>query len=168
MMYSQEEVRTFEIKSGKAVFIGTRELKLKIPTICPRCGKGSFPEHLISAECVNVNAETDQVTIASIYLCPVCDNFFYVSHYCIENHPYSDSSVIYETFPSFNRDKSFSDAIKKISPDFVRIYNQALKAENSNLTDICGPGYRKSLEFLIKDLQFLIIRQNGKKSSNRH
>ncbi len=154
-MYSKEEVLTFEIKSGKAVLIGARELKLKIPTICPRCGNGSFPERLISTECVNVNAETDQVPIASIFLCPVCNNFFYVSHYYIENHPYSDSSVIYETLPTSNRDKSFSDAIKKISPDFVRIYNQALKAENSNLTDICGPGYRKSLEFLIKDFAIL-------------
>lgn len=83
-MYSQEEVLTFEIKSGKAVLIGARKLKLKIPTICPRCGNGSFPERLISTECVNVNAETDQVPIASIFLCPVCNNFFYVSHYYIE------------------------------------------------------------------------------------
>ncbi len=113
-MYSKEEVLTFEIKSGKAVLIGARELKLKIPTICPRCGNGSFPKRLISTECVNVNAETDQVPIASIFLCPVCNNFFYVSHYYIENHPYSDSSVIYETLPTSNRDKSFSYAIKKI------------------------------------------------------
>lgn len=84
-MYSKEEVLTFEIKSGKAVLIGARELKLKIPTICPRCGNGSFPKRLISTECVNVNAETDQVPIASIFLCPVCNNFFYVSHYYIES-----------------------------------------------------------------------------------
>ena len=31
------------------------------------------------------------------------------------------------------------------------IYNQAFAAEQQNLTEICGVGYRKALEFLIKD-----------------
>ena len=35
------------------------------------------------------------------------------------------------------------------------IYNQAFSAEQYNLTEICGVGYRKALEFLIKD--YLII-----------
>lgn len=39
----------------------------------------------------------------------------------------------------------------ELSPNFVTIYNQAETAENSKLTEICGQGYRKSLEFLVKD-----------------
>jgi len=31
------------------------------------------------------------------------------------------------------------------------IYNEAFQAEQYRLTQICGPGYRKALEFLIKD-----------------
>lgn len=42
MMYSQEEVRTFEIKSGKAVFIGTRELKLKFQPYAQGAAKVRF------------------------------------------------------------------------------------------------------------------------------
>lgn len=38
-----------------------------------------------------------------------------------------------------------------LSPSFVKIYHQAEKAENDGLDEICGIGYRKSLEFLVKD-----------------
>src|SRR5690554_5943536 len=34
---------------------------------------------------------------------------------------------------------------------FSQIYNAAYFAEQNNLLEICGVGYRKSLEFLIKD-----------------
>src|SRR3712207_6141464 len=45
----------------------------------------------------------------------------------------------------------FSPIIKTLSPIFYEIYNQAYKAQQLELTQICGPGYRKALEFLIKD-----------------
>lgn len=51
--------------------------------------------------------------------------------------------------------KEFTETIETISQNFVSIYNQAFSAEQYNLTEICGVGYRKALEFLIKD--YLII-----------
>lgn len=47
--------------------------------------------------------------------------------------------------------KTFTDTISSISESFITIYNQAYAAEQQNLTEICGVGYRKALEFLIKD-----------------
>lgn len=47
--------------------------------------------------------------------------------------------------------KEFSETIKSISENFNLIYNQAFAAEQQGLTEICGVGYRKALEFLIKD-----------------
>lgn len=47
--------------------------------------------------------------------------------------------------------RTFSDIISELSPNFCEIYNQAYIAEQTNLMQICGTGYRKSLEFLIKD-----------------
>lgn len=44
-----------------------------------------------------------------------------------------------------------SPAIKKISPKFDLIFNQAFAAEQYGLNEICGLGYRKAFEFLIKD-----------------
>ena len=46
---------------------------------------------------------------------------------------------------------TFSDPIKEISQNFCDIYEEAHKAEEFGLTQICGVGYRKALEFLIKD-----------------
>ena len=41
--------------------------------------------------------------------------------------------------------------IESISPDFVSIYKEAYTAKDAGLDQICGPGFRKSFEFLIKD-----------------
>ena len=47
--------------------------------------------------------------------------------------------------------KEFTETINSISIGFTTIYNQAFSAEQQGLTEICGVGYRKALEFLIKD-----------------
>ena len=49
------------------------------------------------------------------------------------------------------REPTLPDAVRVISPDFVEIYKQASEAEQRSLTRIAGTGYRKALEFLIKD-----------------
>src|SRR5262249_2886130 len=38
-----------------------------------------------------------------------------------------------------------------VSPQFAPLYNQAYAAEQRGLELICGAGYRRSLEFLVKD-----------------
>jgi hypothetical protein len=52
--------------------------------------------------------------------------------------------------PSFQK-KNFDEFIKTISNDFVELYNQSAKAEEYGCKDIAGAGYRKALEFIIKD-----------------
>lgn len=47
--------------------------------------------------------------------------------------------------------RHFSTTINAISPKFENIFNEATKAYNMGLTEICGGGYRKALEFLIFD-----------------
>lgn len=42
-------------------------------------------------------------------------------------------------------------SIHEISPSFCNIYAEAIKAEQFKLMQICGVGYRKAIEFLIKD-----------------
>ena len=49
------------------------------------------------------------------------------------------------------REEVFSDIINDISPGFVKIYNESFSAEQMSLKEVCGVGYRKALEFLIKD-----------------
>jgi len=55
------------------------------------------------------------------------------------------------TFPPRLELKSFPPSIKEISPAFVQIYQQASRAEQMGWGHICGSGYGKALEFLVKD-----------------
>jgi hypothetical protein len=48
-----------------------------------------------------------------------------------------------------------------VSPDFVTIFSEAERAEQTGFKLVCGPGYRKALEFLIKDY---VIRSHPDKA----
>jgi hypothetical protein len=43
------------------------------------------------------------------------------------------------------------EEVKKLSPLFWEIYKEAYCAEKFGLIKVAGPGYRKALEFLVKD-----------------
>jgi hypothetical protein len=58
--------------------------------------------------------------------------------------------------PTELSDYEFPLELWTISPDFCAIYNEAQKAEQLQLLLVCGPGYRKALEFLIKDYVSLL------------
>lgn len=49
-----------------------------------------------------------------------------------------------------------SETIRAISADFCEIYAQSEKAEQHGLGLVAGPGYRKALEFLMKDYVCLL------------
>jgi len=53
--------------------------------------------------------------------------------------------------PRIHKSIVLPNEISEISPYYAQIYNQSLKAEHYDLKDIAGCGYRKSLEFLVKD-----------------
>lgn len=57
-----------------------------------------------------------------------------------------------EVYPNTPQGEAFPECIERISPEFVRIYNQAIAAESFGLDDVAGIGLRKALEFLIKDM----------------
>jgi hypothetical protein len=59
--------------------------------------------------------------------------------------------------------KLFKPSITELSPDFCFIYNEAYAAEQMELNQISGVGYRKSLEFLVKDY---LISLNSDKAEN--
>ena len=85
-------------------------------------------------------------------LCPneKCNKTFICNYY---SSPHSYKSFqLNGIAPMFSlKEKYFSESIINISVSFENIYNQAYQAEQMRLTEICGVGYRKALEFLIKD-----------------
>jgi len=65
--------------------------------------------------------------------------------------------------PSLPAPVDFGPEIARASPTFGAIYNQALAAESYQLDQLAGMGYRKALEFLIKD--FTIAQRPADKKS---
>lgn len=133
------------------------------PNECPMCNSKILPIHLFE----DFNADIDLVSI--FFKCPSCGKGF-ISHYKyeitsqIEHNHYQYTFLKYiNSFPTLPKTIDFDEHIKKISKDFCRIYNQAFASEIYQLNEIAGIGYRKSLEFLIKDY---CIHKNPDKESD--
>lgn len=55
------------------------------------------------------------------------------------------------SLPSTHRNTAFPEEISNLSPNFVETFSQSEVAEANRLSQIYGVGYRKALEFLVKD-----------------
>jgi hypothetical protein len=111
---------------------------------CPLCHRtGTFVQLV-----VNYDRDHYPERIFQVLKCPApsCNQVFVAMF--VHVHP---SWALKRCGPQNSAPRKFEAAIESASPDFVTIYNQALAAEESGLTEICGAGYRKALEFLMKD-----------------
>jgi hypothetical protein len=63
---------------------------------------------------------------------------------------------------------NFQEEVLEVSSDFVKIYKQAAEAEFMKLDSIAGVGYRKALEFLIKDYLIGKYSEKGGKIGKAH
>lgn len=100
------------------------------------------------------------------------DACLYVLHYCqvcslgfcgIYSPGRDDGIELYELVavaPEKSVPLQFAPEIAELSQSFVNICEEAYTAEKSGLTLICGMGYRKALEFLIKDYLISKFPQN--------
>ncbi len=80
--------------------------------------------------------------------CKKCNECF------IGNTHYNQSDNIYNIVSlskGNHKIRPFQEEIKELSLNFIKIYGESEFAEQENLKEICGVGYRKALEFLIKD-----------------
>lgn len=118
-------------------------------TECPIC-KHALRPHLVYGVMYDNNVDKDMLCM--VYLCTHCyQNFIVTYNNCISTcNPYRFRNRL-SIAPSKFKKQEFEDSINTVSPSFVKIYNQALEAEHYDLDEIAGIGYRKSLEFLIKD-----------------
>lgn len=116
--------------------------------ICPYCNVAITPNSDFQHQALISLPQLGICEVkSSIYACPHCNNTLLIKNITdAKNYQYID--VLPK--PAFKQ-QIFSKQISTISPDFVDIYNQAYYAEINNLDKIAGLGYRKSLEFLIKD-----------------
>lgn len=97
-----------------------------------------------------------------IYQCPSkkCNRLF-IAYY---SQGYRGDDFLFQTsLPGKVLVPEVSAEIEKLSPDFVKIFNDSYTAEKLGLDGISGIGYRKALEFIVKDYA---IHRLGKDASD--
>lgn len=124
------------------------------PDRCPIC------LHAIGPVDTEQHWVVEQRRVEIVFRCPrpECQHYF-VARYNWKppkNHEYS----LFEAVPLTVVPTTRSEVITSVSPDFVAVCREAEEADRRHLKRICGPGYRKALEFLIKD--YIIKSRLGK------
>ncbi len=86
-----------------------------------------------------------------------CDHIF-IANYNIDFDEFAGIQQFYfqNAIPNIPEELKISNNLKEVSLSFYKIYRDAILSESYGLIEICGVGYRKALEFLIKD--FIIQR----------
>lgn len=133
------------------------------PDDCPFCHHAIEPI-ILTAFLENRHNHLQSGTKATvIFKCPrnECLNIF-IRIYFVADPRVGEIFIGSDIFPVFPSEKEFSSQIINISSDFVQIYNHAFQAEQYGLDLIAGPGYRKSLEFLIKDYAIKKSNENDR------
>ncbi len=123
---------------------------------CPICGIEILPKLYGDIQSKN--------KIISILECPSCEEVFFLRYYTVLEgesiREQYERYVLEDIFPKKPDVKIFDTEIKNISEKFVLAYAQSQIAETYKLDQIAGMGYRKSIEYLIKDY---IIYNNPEK-----
>lgn len=111
------------------------------PSQCPHCHKGIEPRLL--------SQTAEKYVSYSIWKCTFreCGMQFIVMHKIkgsgiIEFNGYLDGQPIGPYWP---------ETIKNLKSKFIETYNQSLKAGYLGLDEISGMGFRKAIEYLVKD-----------------
>ena len=73
----------------------------------------------------------------------------YICHKCSKPNFFDEDSSQHPIHKV--RKVNFSEKVSSMSSRFISIFQQAQQAEEEGLDEISGPGYGKSLEFLVKD-----------------
>lgn len=127
------------------------KLACEFPNECPICHNKISPNLLFES----INEDINLVSM--FFTCPSCGKGF-ISHYRydrnneVKYNDYAYKMLPYlNSFPNVPNQINFDDCINNLSQSFCEIYNQAYASEIYNLNQLSGIGYRKALEFLIKD-----------------
>lgn len=125
------------------------------PDWCPICHHACQPEEI---DWRLTDTASRQPDLEIVYQCPrrACGRLFIARYRVDRKRTYRPGlGDEYYRFiglvPRTPRESHVPEEVKAVSPRFASIYNEAQAAEAYGLSQVAGAGYRKSLEFLIKD-----------------
>lgn len=137
----------------------TEILTVNTPSTCPICHKSVVPTE---QSCLSTETLGEKLLYV-VYFCPGCKKLFVTLH---QKYDTSNHIRMIANFPFTPKETAFSETIKKISPKFIKTFTQSEIAEQNSLDMIAGCGFRKSIEFLVKD--YLIYLNPQKEENIKH
>ncbi|MEQ3038957.1 hypothetical protein [Thomasclavelia ramosa] len=149
---------------------------------CPICGKQISPKFKYAylshyAKSLKAHDVISNSQVNALYECPDCHNGIlvyykvlcdlqipkYGKEYVVSNWK---TFTIKSIFPTAIAQFPYNDIISKVSSRFKDIYVQSLQAKLDGKNELVGIGYRKSIEFLIKDYLLHIKHEKSVKIPN--
>ena len=124
----------------------------ELPNRCPQCHHAIDPRHLGGV--VRRLEPMGVAVVEALCQCPQreCLRAFiarYAGDY--ERNLGTHLLRLRSTTPYSPEPPQHSEEVASVSPQFVAIHTEASAAEGWNLKEIAGCGYRKAVEFLVKD-----------------
>lgn len=124
--------------------IGAKDIIFNKPQLCPHCGINTDAP-MEKYNMVSYSEADNTQLIVFIWRCTVCEKVF------VSLHTLNKDVVEYVgTYPQ--KLSLFNDAqLEEVSPRFIEVYNQALRAELTSDYNLAAIGFRTALEILTKD-----------------
>lgn len=122
---------------------------VEIEQTCPICHKAGKPEYANGCIVRSFNKD-EKPLLFTVWYCTNCKKY-YVSLYHMINGLKNVEKDSQYPYPKEVEENSIPQDIKDKYPDFTRIFSEACECERLGLLSIAGTGYRKALEFLVKD-----------------
>lgn len=139
----------------------TKTFYCDFPKTCPICHAGYAP-YPVLANYANIAAapfETYNCRLMITNYCPACEKMYLT--FFLTNQYDTSISKLELCEPHTLVSSDFPECIKNLSPEYCQIYTQSVCAEQNGLFHICGMGYRKALEFLIKDYMITRLKEDS-------
>jgi hypothetical protein len=148
------------------------------PDSCPLCHRHILAKAVVAVEPKDEN-ENDIAEVMFICNNPKCKHMFISKYERIKHEIKKESHdlvqliegihneirpyTLIESYPLSGQQVEINEDIEEISPSFYKIYQQALDAESHQLDEIAGGGFRKALEFLVKDYSISFNQEDEEK-----
>lgn len=137
------------MESDRVILRGRAYDREREPQECPLCHFSVKPQSLFWAQVPQDGPKSHHVE--EVYQCPrsECGGLF------IARYVWSAALVgklrLSEVVPATPLEPRIPEEVKNVSSLFFEIYSQSMAAESHHLDQIAGVGYRKALEYLVKD-----------------
>ncbi len=123
----------------------------QLPVTCPRCNS-YLSANVLGAIVTGTksDARRDAIAVCQCTSGP-CGSIFTAFYTIVTEGGVEEGRLLRNRPLEYSAPSEFSEAIRNLSPVFCLTYVQASYAEENGLSEICGAGFRRSLEFLCKD-----------------